>query len=212
MNIREARQQFDLLLSVDSDAGPGDVQKKTGPQEESDQLNNCNESDLSFQDIREISPKRKRRDPSRRQVSDTTMNMAHIMTLYDRSINLDHISNDSSLYSTSRAWMRNRPSEPIRQPKEGDAEEQSVCCYDCTETSPFFIAEPPTPIERGSIPLRVELDIHTLRKMNLKRWQAVKEKCRETYEENYRAHPECVSFIKGFYQPSSPTAASDPGM
>ena len=211
MNIKEARQQFDLLLSIENGDQAG-ISSNHGE----DISEECkeHEDELTIQAVHRVSPRKRRRDHTSRLRSTETAKMPHIMTLYDRSINLNNLTPESTLYSASREWMLNRPSQPQTvKPRhesceDSEAESQTVLCYDCTDTSPYPECEPPHVIEGSSIPIRTEVDINTLRKMNLKRWKAVRERWQETYEQNFRAHPECVNFIKTLRQPSTPDSGS----
>ena len=211
MNIKEARQQFDLLLSIEN----GDqCQVGISSYHKEDISEDCKpgEDELTIQAVHRASPRKRRRDHVTRLRSAETTKMPHIMTLYDRSINLNNLTTESTLYSASREWMLNRPSPPQIKSRyescDSDAESQTVFCYDCTDTSPYPECEPPQAIEGTSIPIKTEVDINTLRKMNLKRWKSVRERWQETYEENFRAHPECVNFIKALKQPSTPDSGS----
>ena len=209
MNIKEARQQFDLLLSIENGAEAG-VPSNRGEDGSCDLKHQ--DEELTIQAVHRVSPRKRRRDHAARLKSAETVKMPHIMTLYDRSINLNNLSPESSLYAASREWMLNRPAHSQTKLRyescESESESQTVSCYDCTDTSPYPECEPPHVIEGSSIPIRTEVDINTLRKMNLKRWKAVKERWQETYESNFRAHPECVNFIKALKQPSTPDSGS----
>ena len=199
MNIREARQQFDLLLSVD--IGNKNAAHTNHLNDTSQPENHSNTDEFIIETV--YSPRKRRRETSRIKPHDPVC-MSHVMTLYDRSINLNKLSTDSTLYAASREWMRNKPSSAatLQMPKSIESEEdtQAVYCYDCTDTTPYPDSDAPIPTEGSSIPVRAEVDILTLRKMNMKRWKCVREKWRETYEDNYRAHLECVNFIKALYQ------------
>ena len=200
MNIREARQQFDLLLSVDV----GNQNAATSDHINDTVLTDNHDDDEVIIETVQSSPRKRKRESNRMKAHDPVC-MSHVMTLYDRSINLNKLSTGSTLYSASREWMLNNPSAAglLRSPKSArsDDDAQAVYCYDCTDTAPYLECDAPTPTDGSSVPVRAEVDITTLRKMNIRRWKGVREKWRETYEENFRAHPECVNFIKALYQP-----------
>jgi len=149
---------------------------------------------------------------------DGTRHQSFVLKLFDRSVDFAKFPEDASLYTLSRAWMKNKPHEPIHRFRDSEIQDGSTDQDETTDVSSQVHKLPqPIPIPSGlphpGIPLPLpqpddrldmnqesEPNISDLKRAHIQRWKKVSKSWKEQSLVNQKRYLSSIVKIRKMFK------------